>query len=59
VNWSAKARGQVTGYATSVPELIGLVAAGMAGVWEAGFWNVASSKIINSVLMLLAILKLR
>ena len=59
MNWSAKARGQVTGYATSVPELVCLVAAGMAGVWEAGLWNIASSNIINSVLMLFAVLKYR
>ncbi len=53
---SAKTRGQVTGYATSVPELVCLVAAGLAGVWEAGLWNIASSNIINAVLMLLAVL---
>ncbi|QDV40408.1 Sodium/calcium exchanger protein [Stieleria neptunia] len=55
MNWSAKARGQLTGYATSVPELVCLVAAGLAGVWEAGLWNIASSNIINVVLMLLAV----
>ncbi len=56
MKWSAKARGQVTGYATSVPELVCLVAAGLAGVWEAGLWNIASSNIINAVLILLAVL---
>ncbi len=56
MTWSAKARGQVTGYATSVPELVCLVAAGLAGVWEAGLWNIASSNIINGGLMLLAVL---
>ena len=55
MKWSAKARGQVTGYATSVPELVCLVAAGLAGVWEAGLWNIASSNIINAGLMLLAV----
>ena len=55
LNWSAKARGQVTGYATSVPEFVCLVSAGLAGVWEAGLWNIASSNIINSGLMLLAV----
>lgn len=55
MNWSAKARGQVTGYATSVPEFVCLVAAGLAGVWEAGLWNIASSNIINAFLMLIAI----
>ena len=59
MNWSAKARGQVTGYATSVPELVCLVAAGLAGVWEAGLWNIASSNIINFGLMLLAVLRYR
>ena len=56
MSWSAKARGQVTGYATSVPELVCLVSAGLAGVWEAGLWNIASSNIINSGLMLCAAL---
>lgn len=55
MNWSAKARGQLTGYATSVPEFVCLVAAGLAGVWEAGLWNIASSNIINAILMLTAI----
>ena len=55
MNWSAKARGKLTGYATSVPEFVCLVSAGLAGVWEAGLWNIASSNIINVVLMLLAI----
>jgi Ca2+/Na+ antiporter len=59
MKWSAKTRGQVTGYATSVPELVCLVAAGLAGVWEAGLWNIASSNIINAVLMLLAVLRYR
>ncbi|MFT5052944.1 MAG: Ca2+/Na+ antiporter [Chlamydiales bacterium] len=56
MHWSPKARGQATGYATSVPELVCLVAAGLAGVWEAGLWNIASSNIINAVLMLIAVL---
>lgn len=51
MKWSAKARGQVTGYATSVPEFVCLVSAGLAGVWEAGLWNIASSNIINAGLM--------
>ena len=55
LNLSAKARGQITGYATSVPELVCLVSAGIAGVWEAGLWNIASSNIINACLMLAAI----
>jgi Ca2+/Na+ antiporter len=55
MNWSAKARGQVTGFATSIPELVCLVAAGLAGVWEVGLWNIASSNIINGFLMLTAV----
>jgi Ca2+/Na+ antiporter len=55
MNWSPKARGQVTGYATSVPELVCLVSAGLAGVWEAGLWNIASSNMINGGLMFLAV----
>jgi len=59
MSWSAKARGQVTGYATSVPELVCLVAAGLAGVWQAGLWNIASSNIINAGLMMIAVLYYR
>ena len=59
LNWTPKTRGQVTGYATSVPELVCLVAAGLAGVWEAGLWNIASSNIINATLMLAAVLYFR
>ncbi len=55
MKWSAKTRGQITGYATSVPELVCLVAAGLAGVWEAGLWNIVSSNIINAGLMLTAV----
>ncbi len=59
LRWSAKSRGQVTGYATSVPELVCLVAAGLAGVWEAGLWNIASSNIINFSLMMLVVIVFR
>ena len=59
LNWSATSRGQVTGYATSVPELVCLVSAGLAGVWEAGLWNIASSNIINVILMSLAVTRYR
>jgi Ca2+/Na+ antiporter len=55
LGWSVKARGKATGYATSVPELVTLVAAGLSGVWEAGLWNIASSNLINVSLALLAI----
>ena len=59
LKWSAKLRGQVTGYATSVPEMVCLVSAGLAGVWDAGLWNIASSNIINAILMALAIIRFR
>ena len=59
LNWSAKARGQLTGYATSMPEFVCLVSAGLAGVWEAGLWNIASSNIINATLMLSAVVYFR
>lgn len=55
LNWSPKLRGQATGYATSAPELVVLVAAGLAGVWEAGLWNIAASNIINSGLFVAAV----
>lgn len=56
LHWSAKAQGQATGFATSAPEFVCLVSAGLAGVWEAGLWNIASSNIINAVLMLSAVI---
>lgn len=56
LKWSSKARGQATGFATSSPELVALVASGLAGVWNAGLWNIASSNIINLVLALVATL---
>lgn len=59
LNWSPKVRGQITGYATSVPEFVCLVSAGLAGVWEAGLWNIASSNIINAGLMMTAVLGYR
>ena len=59
LRWTAKTRGQVTGLATSAPEFVCLVAAGLAGVWEAGLWNIASSNIINAGLMTLAVLYFR
>jgi Ca2+/Na+ antiporter len=51
LGWGAKLRGQATGYATSAPELVTLVAAGLAGVWEVGLWNIAASNLINIALM--------
>jgi len=59
MKWSPKARGQATGYATSVPELVCLIGTGLAGVWEAGLWNIASSNIINACLMSFAVLYFR
>lgn len=56
LRWDAKLRGQATGYATSAPELVTLVAAGLAGVWDVGLWNIASSNLINVALMASAVL---
>jgi Ca2+/Na+ antiporter len=56
---SAKARGQITGYATSIPELTALTAGAFAGVFDAGLWNIASSNIINWVLFLAIIVVFR
>jgi Ca2+/Na+ antiporter len=56
LQWGAKLRGQATGYATSTPELVTLVAAGLAGVWDAGLWNIAASNLINTALMASAVL---
>lgn len=58
-NFSAKVRGQIIGYATSIPELTALVAGALAGVFSAGLWNIASSNIINWVLFLLTVIVYR
>ena len=59
LSWSPKARGRATGLATSAPELVCLVAAGLAGVWDVGLWNIASSNIINVTLMVMAVARYR
>jgi len=56
---SAKMRGQVIGYATSVPEFTVLVAGALAGVFNAGLWNIAASNIINWLLFLLTVVAFR
>jgi Ca2+/Na+ antiporter len=53
--FSTKTTGQVIGYATSLPELTVLVASALSGVFDAGFWNIASSNIINCGLFISAI----
>ncbi len=56
LKFSAKVRGQMIGYATSVPELTVLVAGALNGVFEAGMWNIASSNIINWALFMVTVL---
>jgi len=56
LKFSPKVRGQMIGYATSVPELTVLVAGAFAGVFDAGLWNIASSNIINGILFFLTVL---
>ena len=55
LNWSPKVRGQVTGFATSIPEFAALLSTALAGVWTAGLWNIASSNIINVILLITAV----
>ena len=59
LKFSAKVRGQMIGYATSVPELTVLVAGAFAGVFDAGLWNIAASNIINWVLFLVTVFAFR
>jgi hypothetical protein len=54
--FSAKVRGQVIGYATSVPEFTVLVAGALNGVFNAGLWNIAASNIINWLLFMATVL---
>jgi Ca2+/Na+ antiporter len=57
--FSAKVRGQVIGYATSVPEFTVLVAGALAGVFNAGMWNIAASNIINWALFIVTVFAFR
>ena len=59
LKFSAKVRGQVIGYATSVPEFTVLVAGALNGVFRAGMWNIASSNVINLVLFVLTVFAFR
>jgi len=52
---SCKVRGQMTGLATSIPEFTILVAGALAGVFDAGLWNIVSSNIINLVFFIITI----
>jgi Ca2+/Na+ antiporter len=56
---SSKTRGQIIGYATSIPEFTVLVAGAFAGVFSAGLWNIVSSNIINCVLFLITVVAYR
>jgi Ca2+/Na+ antiporter len=59
LKFSAKVRGQMIGYATSVPELTVLVAGALAGVFNAGLWNIAASNTINWALFLVTVFAFR
>jgi len=59
LKFSPKTRGQIIGYATSVPEFTVLMAGALNGVFNAGLWNIASSNIINWVLFLITVFVLR
>jgi Ca2+/Na+ antiporter len=51
-----KVQGQVLGYATSAPELVGTLGTASKGLIGAGLWNVAASNIINLLLFISAAL---
>ena len=55
LDYSSKAKGQLLGYATSTPELVIVISSAIAGVFDVGFWNIASSNIINWILFLFAV----
>ncbi len=59
LKFSPKVRGQIIGYATSVPEFTVLVAGAFNGVFKAGMWNIASSNIINLVLFAITVMAFR
>jgi Ca2+/Na+ antiporter len=56
---SNKVHGQLLGYATSVPELVGTSATALRGLLSAGLWNVAASNMINVGLFIAAALYFR
>ena len=51
-----KVQGQIMGYATSAPELVGTVSTAAKGLLGAGLWNVTASNIINLILFMSAAL---
>ncbi|MBN1351440.1 hypothetical protein JXJ21_18630 [candidate division KSB1 bacterium] len=53
---SNKAKGQIIGFTTSIPELTVIISSALSGVFSVGFWNIASSNIINWFLFLSAVL---
>ncbi len=55
LDFGPKRRGQILGYATSLPELVVIISSALAGVFDAGFWNIASSNIINWTMFLAAV----
>lgn len=55
----SKVRGQIIGYATSMPEFVVVISSALTGVFDAGFWNIASSNIINMVLFFSAMVVYR
>ena len=57
LGWSAKTKGQILGYATSLPELVAVLATALNGreSLAGGFWNIASSNVINLALFLAAV----
>jgi len=59
LKFDSKARGQLLGYVTSIPELVIVISSAVSGVFDAGFWNIASSNIINWVLFLIAVFAFR
>ncbi len=58
-NVPKKVQGQLLGYATSAPELVGTAATAARGLLGAGLWNIAASNIINCLLFLAAALYYR
>ena len=57
LGWSAKTKGRILGYATSLPELVAVLATALNGEKSlaGGFWNIASSNVINLALFLAAV----
>ena len=49
LNLKAKIIGDISGYATSVPEFLTIITSSLSGLYTTGIYNILSSNVINFV----------